>query len=257
MGQGYYGLFANLISVPVMGFVVMPGAILAAILLPFGLEWIGLGITQAGLAWILGVASLVSEQPGALRLITQPHQSVLPLITLGGGFLCIWQGKWRVLGGLPILAALVIWAQTERPDVLISESGLLIGVKSDSGRILNKPKGDGFTAQNWLENDGDSADQETAALRGTLQRKFGQIAIGNEVLRYDTAKELSPSELNVLCDGTDILVVANIKEAQGPCLIFTTRSLREAGAIAIWATDEGVLLDTTNARRGTRIWVSQ
>ena len=38
-----WGLVANLLSVPVMGFVVMPGAVLAGALSPIGLEQIGIG----------------------------------------------------------------------------------------------------------------------------------------------------------------------------------------------------------------------
>ncbi|MEY8841164.1 ComEC/Rec2 family competence protein, partial [Cribrihabitans sp. XS_ASV171] len=37
----HYGLLANLASVPLMGSVVIPAAVLAALLAPFGLDWIG------------------------------------------------------------------------------------------------------------------------------------------------------------------------------------------------------------------------
>ena len=38
----HYGILANVIAVPIMGFVVMPSAILAAVLAPFGGEALGL-----------------------------------------------------------------------------------------------------------------------------------------------------------------------------------------------------------------------
>ena len=42
-----YGLLANLLSVPLMGAVVMPAAVLTALLTPLGLAWIGLGLGSA------------------------------------------------------------------------------------------------------------------------------------------------------------------------------------------------------------------
>jgi competence protein ComEC len=49
--------------------------------------------------------------------------------------------------------------------VLIADNGGLVGVMTDTGRALSKEKGAGFVARNWLENDGDGALQQKAALR--------------------------------------------------------------------------------------------
>ncbi|MFN3146004.1 MAG: ComEC/Rec2 family competence protein [Paracoccaceae bacterium] len=59
-----YGLVANLLSVPLMGTVVMPAAVLAAVLAPFGLGWVGLAIMRPPIAWILGVADRVGGPRG-------------------------------------------------------------------------------------------------------------------------------------------------------------------------------------------------
>ena len=45
----HYGLVANLLSVPLMGLVIIPSAVLAAILAPFGLEEVGLWAMGFGL----------------------------------------------------------------------------------------------------------------------------------------------------------------------------------------------------------------
>ena len=49
--------------------------------------------------------------------------------------------------------------------VLIASDGGLVGVLGAEGRILSRAKGSGFVAGAWLENDGDLADQKTAAGR--------------------------------------------------------------------------------------------
>ena len=251
----HYGLIANLISVPVMGTVVMPGAILAAILWPIGLEGIGLEIMRLGLAWILGVADFIASQSGAIRLVVRPEATVLPMITIGGAFFCLWQGRYRLIGLAPVGIAMIIWGQTERPPVLISESGLLIGTMTPEGRAMNKPKGDGFTADNWLENDGDPVDQETAAGRINQERSSGQLELGAALIRYNTSKKLSADDMRQLCRGADLLILPATKE-KPDCRSLTSRDLRKTGSLAVWPDGDGLRLDTTNARRGARIWVS-
>ena len=61
-----FGLIANLMSVPLMGTIVMPAAVLAAVLAPLGLEMAGFWIMDLGLRWILGVAHFVSDLDGSL-----------------------------------------------------------------------------------------------------------------------------------------------------------------------------------------------
>ncbi|PSL20659.1 ComEC/Rec2 family competence protein [Shimia abyssi] len=55
----HFGLPANLLSVPIMGTVVVPAAVLAALLSPFGLEQVGLVPMSWGLEWILRVADFL------------------------------------------------------------------------------------------------------------------------------------------------------------------------------------------------------
>ncbi|WP_144023360.1 ComEC/Rec2 family competence protein, partial [Brevirhabdus pacifica] len=50
-----FGYPANLVSVPVMGILVMPGGILAVLGMPLGLEGAGLALMRLGVGWILRV----------------------------------------------------------------------------------------------------------------------------------------------------------------------------------------------------------
>ena len=55
-----YGLLANLASVPLMGVLVIPAAVVAAVLAPLGLEAVGLWVMSLGVNWILYVAHFVA-----------------------------------------------------------------------------------------------------------------------------------------------------------------------------------------------------
>ena len=80
-----YGLVANLATVPVMGTAVIPSAVLAACLAPFGLEGAALAVTEAGLDWILAVAARIAAWEGA----------VIPVISPSGSVPGLWRwGRW-------------------------------------------------------------------------------------------------------------------------------------------------------------------
>lgn len=253
-----YGLIANLLSVPIMGLVVMPGAIVAALLAPIGLDGIGLEIMSWGLAWILGVARVITDQAGAVTLIPAPRVWVLPLVALGGLVLAIWHG-WGRLSGIAIIAAgLALWSVSSRPPFLLTESGVMIGVLGPEGRVLNKPKGDGFATSSWLENDADPADAATAAERslgtGEITRKQAKVQIADHTVIWDVTKDLSPQTVAQHCARADLVLVPQF-EGVLPCRGINKRIARTSGAVAIRADSAGLALVSSNALRGARPWV--
>lgn len=160
-----YGLLANLLTVPVMGSLIMPAAVVAALLWPLGLSgpvWVVMGW---GLTWTLKVAAVIADWPGAVRLIGDPPDWALGAVSLGGLFVLLWQGRARWLGVLPCVLAVALWGSAARPVLLVSDSGGLVGLMTDRGRALSRDRGNGFVAEIWLENDGDGATQAEAAAR--------------------------------------------------------------------------------------------
>ena len=53
--------------------------------------------------------------------------------TLAACWLALWQGTLRWLGMPLALAAVVVWAGTQRPDLLIARDGGLVDVARSSG----------------------------------------------------------------------------------------------------------------------------
>ena len=249
-----WGLLANLLSVPVMGMVVMPGAVMAGVLSPLGLEQAGLELMRYGLRWILWVAETVSSWDSAVRLIPSPDPIVLPLLGLGGAVLCLLRGYARGSGVAVLVAALVVWSQSTRPDLLISDTGTLVGVMTEKGRALNKPKGDGFVAGAWLENDGDAADQEQASARAKFTRKEARMVLGERVIRFSTAKDWTRDTLRELCEAADLVILPHLA-IPAECDVITTKTLRDSGSLAVDLRGGALHVTRTNDIRGARLWV--
>lgn len=248
-----YGLLANLTAVPVMGMVVIPGAVLAAVLAPVGLEWLGLEVMGVGLRWILLVAEHVRALEGARIRIVTPDSVVLPLLIFGALWGMLWQGHARWGGTLMIGAALWFWAHTGRPDVLIAEDGKIVGVLQEGKRALTKARGQGFVAQSWLENDGEGVGQAEAAARLTpVHRGVVSADLGDlTVTHYQGKRGASVFEG---CLPGEMIVTDQTIRASGPCQIFGPERLQASGAVAIWLRDGEILIDSVKKQRGQRLW---
>lgn len=242
----HYGLIANLMSVPLMGLLVMPMAVLAACMLPLGLDWIALNIMKLGLDWILGVAHWVSGLEGARGTVMSPGPAILPLIALGALFIVLWQGRVRHLGAIPVVLAFVIWGQAERPYILISDNGALVGVMTGEGRALSAAKGAGFVATNWLENDGDAADQP-----GAFER-WQAVSAPVTAVRGKRAAALIND-----CGADEWLVFSVDPEREFPCHVVHPGTLRDTGALALFKEGEKLRAVTARDVTGARLWNTQ
>ncbi len=251
----HYGIVANVASVPLMGAVIIPGAVLAALLAPFGLAWIGLEFMAPAIRWILMVAETVSGWEGAVSHIIAPGPSVLPMLALAAVWVVLWQGRARVAGVPVAAAALVLWAGAERPPVLVSQTGGLIGVLTEEGRALSKAKGDGFAADSWLENDGDPVEQAIAHARPAFREEGRQrdIQLGKSVIRHATGKVAAAAALDA-CDEVAHLIVNVPVTAPEGCRLYDIRRLRETGALAIRSGPEGLAITSARDLSGHRLW---
>ncbi|MFN4129944.1 MAG: ComEC/Rec2 family competence protein, partial [Paracoccaceae bacterium] len=251
-----YGLIANVLTVPVMGSVVMPAGAVAGLLAPFGLAGPPLWVMEKGSAWILWVAHWVAGWEGSVTAVAAPGPWVLPLVTLAGVLGALLRGGWRALGVAPALAALVLWVGVERPLVLISADGGLVGVLGPEGRALSAPSGAGFAAQNWLENDGDLAAQDVAAARTGMEgavglRRFVAAGVTGVALKGKGAA----SRVAQACAAAD-LVVISLPVAVVPegCLLLDPDRLRGSGTLALYRVADGLKVVPTFG--GRRLWSS-
>ncbi|WP_309664235.1 ComEC/Rec2 family competence protein [Tabrizicola sp.] len=249
-----YGLLANLLTVPVMGAVVMPAGAVAALLAPIGLAGPALWVMQQGSAWILWVAHWIAGLDGAVTAIPTPGPWVMPLITLGGIWIILWRGRAQLVGVAALAAAFALWTQAERPPLIISADGKLLGLIGPEGRALSAASGGGFAAQNWLEDDGDLADQKLAAARPGFTGIKGEVWF---TIGADKAVAISGKgaldRLAPACATGALVILAEEAEVIPPdCRLIDQLLLRETGPLAFWPGSEGPKVVKTKAQ--SRIW---
>ncbi len=249
-----FGLIANLLSVPLMGTIVMPAAVLAAVLAPLGLGIVGLWVMDLGLRWIMFVAHFVADQEGALRHVVTPSPEVLGLIALGGLFVVLWRGGGRVLGGAVVLSGFAMWHVAERPALLVADSGSLIGVMTDTGRAVSKERGEGFAAGTWLENDGAPVPQDVAYRRDGLEEDGRMVWARAGALRVLNVRGATALAGLQGCGGADIIITNQELAARAGCEVYDVDRLRDSGALAGWLSEDGLLFESVRERTGNRLW---
>ncbi|MCW1952162.1 MAG: ComEC family competence protein [Octadecabacter sp.] len=249
-----FGLIANLLSVPLMGTLVMPAAVLAAVLAPLGLEMIGLWVMDLGLRWILTVAHFVSDQDAALRHVPTPGPEVLALISLGGLYVVLWRGGLRWFGAIPVIAAFVMWHVVERPALLVADTGSLIGVMTQTGRVVSKERGEAFAVGNWLENDGAPVEQAVAFRREGLSEEGRAVSVTVGDKRVLNLRGMGAVAALDGCGGVDIIITNQELDNSSGCAVYDIRRLRQTGALAGYIEDGKLNLISVRDHTGARIW---
>ena len=239
----HYGLVANLLSVPVMGTVVMPSLVTALLLWPIGLEGLPLWIAGQGIEWILAVAETVAGWRGSVTALPAASPVVVPMIAAAMAVAVCLRG-WGRLFALPLIAGAALhWAIAERPAVLVSGRGALVGVDGPEGRWLSHERGEGFAAENWLAHDGDAATQAEAANRTRPSTPPIEIqAVRGERATARAVETCAPSEWIV----TDRTWDGPIPDG---CNLWDAGRLRRTGAVAVHGDGRIVTASDMQCRR--------
>jgi competence protein ComEC len=241
-----------------MGLVIAPAAVVADLLAPLGLEGPALRVMGAGIEWVLEVSHAVAALPGASRWVPSAPDIVLALISVGGLWLVLWRGRWRLAGLAGIAAGAILWGQpAQRPEVLIAPEGRLIGVMGPEGRALDHPRAQSYAAETWLRRDGDGAAQKTAAARSGLARgkswSSARLANGWR-LEVVHSRHLAAGRLATLCQPRTLVVARYGGPREGPCLYLGEETLARLGAVAIRATPDGLALAAARNPARRRPW---
>ena len=250
-----YGLLANFLSIPVMGMVVMPAAVVAGLLTPLGAQAPALWVMGLGTRWILFVADRVAHLPGALIAVPTPPSGVIAVMALGALWIVLWRSGARWLGAVGVAGALAVWMLAERPVLLIADDGTVVGVMTPAGRALSKPNATGFVAASWLENDGDGAPPQSIEARAGFDgqgggQRFFVGGTGGIVLSGRGAA----SRVAAACAAVPLVILGEKAEAPKGCLVFDLGLLRRTGAIAAVQTGTGLRFITAAERQGHRLW---
>ena len=202
----YYGVFTNLLALPLVSLIIMPMALAALVAMPFGLEAWPLQAMGVGIDLLVDVGKWVASWPGAVSVLPAIPAHALALMVLGGLWLCLWRTRWRALGLMIAACGLALTAGGTRPDVLIERDGHNVALRAEDGTLALPPATvANYSVDNWLLADGDERDAETAAIGSSFHCDLlGCIGM---VKGKTIAIVRHPAALEEDCRSADIVIV--------------------------------------------------
>ncbi len=151
----FYGLLANLLVMPLVSFLIMPGIVLAYLLMPFGLDFLPLTVVGVGIGWMIAIADWVHRLPYASMMLSSMPWWGMVIAALGMLWLCLWMTPVRRWGLALIAVGMASMLFYRVPDVLISHDAKQIALRCADGQLyLAKGRAHSFIAEQWANQTG-------------------------------------------------------------------------------------------------------
>jgi competence protein ComEC len=253
-----YSVVANALAVPVTGFWIMPWALIACLLMPFGAEALALTPMGWGIGWVEAIAAGVTSWPGAVVNLPSMPAGGLMLLGLGGLWLCIWTRRWRWLGLAPVALGYASLLLARPPDLLVAGEGSLVAVRSaDGSYLVSSARREAFVRETWTRR---GAGETGAPWPATGASADGRLTCAAESCRYTARGRIvalirDEDALRRDCAGADLVVspVPAWRLCRGPVIIDSI-DIRRKGAHAVWLDAGGIRIETVADWRGVRPW---
>lgn len=151
-----YGLLANLLAMPIVMALVMPGVLLTLILMPIGFEFIALGIMRYGIGIVLKIAEMTSELYGSTRIIAAMPKGIYSVILISMSVFLILKTQLRWFTMFPLVVSLIVAANINQPDIYIARNGNRLAYVGPSGSLafIGSSRST-YDMQNWMRAHGD------------------------------------------------------------------------------------------------------
>lgn len=245
---------ANALAVPITSFVSMPAAVVALLLMPFGLDapaWAALGWSVEA---VLSIAHAFAAMPAAAPAVPLLPRWGLGLCVAGLLLVCLCTGRWRLGAVVPFGIGLFAWVAATPPQVLLSADARHLAVATGQGLVLKGPPG--FTPDQWLRLAGERAPvpwpAPAGSAAGLVCAPDGCRAFGG-ALFVPTRVPIEPDS----CGGARLVVAAEpVRRACPQAVVVDRFTAWRDGAVAAWIEPEGVRVLTDRQWRGERPWVA-
>ena len=266
-----YVLIGNPLTLAMIEFFAVPGALLGTLLYPLGLDgwvWTYLGL---GIQLVMWLASWLAELPGATVHLREFHPGAIVFLCLGVLVAILWRSMAMRILALPLFAVGLVLAPTGmKPDLMISPAGDLLALRDTEGRLMvmgRRPNP--FLVEQWLRADADGRNAREVEQALSSPAKSGQRSAAEEGhLRCDQegcvailpqgrllALTLERTALAEDCARADLLITP--LDAPAGCRasrVIDRSTLAETGAISMQIKPDLIAMRRARVEKENRPW---
>jgi competence protein ComEC len=259
---GLYGVFANIIAIPLTTFVIMPTEAAALALDAVGWGYPFWWICGVAIEGLLRLAHAISSTSGAVALLPSMPAWAFALIVIGGLWLCLWNTRLRRLGLIPVAAGAIGAMTAPAPDLLITGDGMHLAVVDHGTPLLLRDKAGDYVRGLIAEAsgfDGDPpdlgshpySDCSKDACVALLRKPSGEW----RVLATRSSTMIDWQTVTLACSQSDIAVSdRRLPRSCAPrWLKLDAPALKRTGGVAIYLGRKPYV-DTVEARIGHHPW---
>ncbi|MCB2114115.1 MAG: ComEC/Rec2 family competence protein [Parvularculaceae bacterium] len=257
-----FGLAANIISVPLMAFWVMPASILAIVLTPFNFDGPVWRLAAAGVDVMLVMARWTMALPGAVTVFPQWPPGALGVITIGGLWLCLMSRGWRFWGLAALPLAFLLTNLSPSPFLYVNEEANNVGFvhvtdKGAKSFAVFDRRRSRFDVTMWMEEAGIDINRNRAVDLNSAARcdEFGcVISVGTKMIGVNS----NPMALDDDCARADLVIalypVSRKARANCDAELIDRWRLMDFGAHSIAEVKGELSISSVAAQRGRRPW---
>lgn len=194
------GVAGNLLTLPLVGFVMMPAALVSVLAMPLGIE----GPFLLTLGWsidrMLDMARLVAGWSEHLRVSPLLTPTAL-IVGLGAlAWFAFFRDRWRLLGPLAAIPLTIVFGLDSPPDVLVADTTRAVAIRGPDGLALADGKSKSFALEVWRQTYGDPIAATATSACDSL------ACIGESNTGFAYAIVRSPDAFADECGRADLIV---------------------------------------------------
>jgi competence protein ComEC len=241
-----YGLIGNVMALPLVSLVVMPAAVMGALLYPLGLDGLAWWVMGYATEPVLIASRFVAGFAGSTRVV--PALGLGSVLAFGSALLLLTLlSTWlRWLGLVPLAAAVLLSSTGDRPDIYIDRDGTGAMVRDARGLLVPIGRPSGFVMEQWLKADGDSRSVAEAG-----KTRPSPCDVGGCVVRLGTGQAVAwsrdPPTISEDCHRATLVITPLRWNGDHA-------TLDRFGAFSIRATADGLVPRTARDPQARRSW---
>jgi competence protein ComEC len=248
-----YGLIGNMLALPFVSLVVMPAAVVGALLYPLGLDAVAWWIMGLATQPVLAVSAYVAGFGGAVKVL--PAFDVPALVLLGSALLIatLFTTWLRAFAALPLAAGVALAASPQKPDIYIDRAASGIAARAADGALAIAGRPGDFVLEQWLRADGDSRSTDDESLRtgASCDRRGCVITLAGGVT---AAWSRDLSAITEDCARATLVVTPLRWDGGCAALMVDQATLDRYGAMSIHLTPSGLQASTSRDPDAQRRW---
>jgi competence protein ComEC len=230
---------ANLLSIPLTSFMIMPGLVLMLVLMPFGLD--GFLHKNYAIQLMTLTAQNISSWPGSVMLIPSISATSLGLLTFGALMLTFLKTKFRLWGLLLITIGIGLAVIATPPDLYISGDGKAIGLRTTDGLLWTpRLRGGKFARESWMKMMAASSVERLPI--------YGEVSEGEIACNSPSYYLFDRYEILV---GEKTVTVIDLDKKQP---IIDSAFLQAHGGTLLWLQDDSPRMETVRNPNIQRPW---